>query len=791
MAITPLPRYGADRLAAMGPKQLVAALTGDEDRAPRELMDACARRGDVMLAHLAAVVDDDRPWDDLARGEWWFRLHAAMILGLMQEAGAGELLVGLMHRIADEGDDDLQDWLAGYWPALFRNKPNSVLAALRELAVDDAHGWYIRCQAVESVIEFEHHQAAGRFDAALDWAAAIAADEEEDWDMRCVVGGTLLDYAVPRHRPLLEALARRQGTAALTLFAIDDVAHAYEGDEDNPRERFADPWTAFYSADAIAGRQERWAKEAHEEAVRVAREAAADLGVAGDGEDADTLDSYDDFATGALVEPAHSAPEPGRNDPCACGSGKKYKKCCLVAATNVPADELAWRRLRYALNEHRPTLVRFARRAYGESVLDEAWDDFSADELGPFDDQGPHALAFVPWFCNLWSPVAGRTLVGDTTLYGVPPAAAYLERAKHVEPLFREHLESCLTAPFTMFELLKVTPGVGIRLRDLFTGAEHDVSERTGSHTMRAGDLIAGQVGRAGGTAIIEACSGFVISPIQKLAVLDARRLLFPGGPPDAGALRARHGDIVALYRRIARVVLDPQMPKMVNTDGEPLSLRRVVFDVPSAQDAFDALKHLASGGDDAELLHDAERDAAGTLRAVRFPWLRADPSTEVLSGNTVLGWLEIRAQRLAVCVNSEAREQRVRGLVTEALGDRARFLLTETESTERAWTDARTGSRPSASRAQIGRETERLAAIPEIARAMMELIAKQYERWPDEHLPALDGRTPREAVKNAEGREAVAAIIAEIERNGVRQVPPLDPAVVIRMREELGLRRR
>lgn len=22
--------------------------------------------------------------------------------------------------------------------------------------------------------------------------------------------------------------------------------------------------------------------------------------------------------------------EPGRNDPCPCGSGKKYKKCCLL-----------------------------------------------------------------------------------------------------------------------------------------------------------------------------------------------------------------------------------------------------------------------------------------------------------------------------------------------------------------------------------------------------------------------------------------------------------------------------
>jgi len=31
---------------------------------------------------------------------------------------------------------------------------------------------------------------------------------------------------------------------------------------------------------------------------------------------------------GPRVETVHRAPTPGRNDPCSCGSGKKYKKCC-------------------------------------------------------------------------------------------------------------------------------------------------------------------------------------------------------------------------------------------------------------------------------------------------------------------------------------------------------------------------------------------------------------------------------------------------------------------------------
>ena len=30
-----------------------------------------------------------------------------------------------------------------------------------------------------------------------------------------------------------------------------------------------------------------------------------------------------------VTEPVHSGPKIGRNDPCPCGSGKKYKKCCL------------------------------------------------------------------------------------------------------------------------------------------------------------------------------------------------------------------------------------------------------------------------------------------------------------------------------------------------------------------------------------------------------------------------------------------------------------------------------
>jgi len=37
---------------------------------------------------------------------------------------------------------------------------------------------------------------------------------------------------------------------------------------------------------------------------------------------------------------------PGRNDPCPCGSGKKYKKCCLPREAEAVVVESGWLRMR-------------------------------------------------------------------------------------------------------------------------------------------------------------------------------------------------------------------------------------------------------------------------------------------------------------------------------------------------------------------------------------------------------------------------------------------------------------
>jgi hypothetical protein len=305
-----LPAYSGETLAELGVPALIDLMVGDEDRVPRNVIDECARRGEAMIERLRTVLEDDGHWqDDVADGQWWLLLHAAMILGLIPEERAGLLLVNFMRRIDKEQDDNLPDWLAGYWPALFRNKPDAVLPALRTLCEDRDLDWYTRANAVDPVIADAQRQGGEALDDALNWAADIAADENEDWDMRLCVGNLLLDFPRARHRPLLENLAKRQSGSGVH-FTHGEVRDAFLAANDRAQwRRFEAPW-AFYAPAAIEKRQQRWEEE------DAAPEAAER--------------EYEDVFPEEIAEPyLRAAPKIGRNDPCPCGSGRKYKKCCL------------------------------------------------------------------------------------------------------------------------------------------------------------------------------------------------------------------------------------------------------------------------------------------------------------------------------------------------------------------------------------------------------------------------------------------------------------------------------
>ena len=136
--------------------------------------------------------------------------------------------------------------------------------------------------------------------------------------------------------------------------ALPDAERAAVGDEALPA--FGQVWALGFMY-AIEAWPEEWAAPRDKEAVKWLNEALdAIVALTEDDTEAPTISVFDEdgppslsvqrlnaFADavwavydlrelwrnfGPRVEPVHKQATPGRNDPCHCGSGKKYKKCC-------------------------------------------------------------------------------------------------------------------------------------------------------------------------------------------------------------------------------------------------------------------------------------------------------------------------------------------------------------------------------------------------------------------------------------------------------------------------------
>lgn len=479
----------------------------------------------------------------------------------------------------------------------------------------------------------------------------------------------------------------------------------------------------------------------------------------------------------------------GRNDPCPCGSGKKYKHCCLAAsvdAAEAPA-ELAWRRIRRANEGLVGKMLQFAADTYGEFAFDDAWDDFMLGILEEDSATSQHRSAFLPWMLHHWAPDPQETSVSDESLHGVQPTRAYMEKkGKSLDPVTRRYLEACLVAPFSFYEIAACDAGLGFRARDLITGDVQDVLERSGSQTLQKGDVLFASLVHCDGIVMMEGVCPAIIPPIHKLPILELRKQITANGDLSSATLLLEWDvELRALYLDVMDLILNPPMPQLRNTDGDELSPQRLIFDIDSPQEAFDALKHLSLEADEESLLAGAERDAEGHLLRVSFQWLKRGNRVHKGWSNTSLGMIEINHRRLTVDVNSQKRATKFKRIAKKALQERARYRVTEIESWESALAGATESDHANGAHAV---DEDDLAANPAIRAQLTEMMSQHYDRWLEEKIPALRGKTPLQAVADTDTREMVEALVSQIERDGLRMTPPLDASIPRRLRERLGL---
>jgi hypothetical protein len=285
--------------------ELISLLETLADAAPRELIDEAAARGDEMEAKLIAIIKNEESWYvDPDESNYWMPLHAVMTLGLRETEAAGIALADAL-RLCTESGSDLGDWFAGFWPALTRNKPDSIAKTFQTLFRKRADNEYCRIVSADVLTAIAQRQGPAALNKMLSQIAGVVADQSETLVFRQYMATLLLDFPRAEYRELIKSLADVKSDLGV-MYGKSDVESAFNEMTDAPEwEEFNDPWY-FYSEEAIAQR--------------------ADQDFLSDDND-DVDDESDEKFVETVV---YESPKVGRNDPCPCGSGKKYKKCCLL-----------------------------------------------------------------------------------------------------------------------------------------------------------------------------------------------------------------------------------------------------------------------------------------------------------------------------------------------------------------------------------------------------------------------------------------------------------------------------
>ena len=173
------------------------------------------------------------------------------------------------------------------------------------------------------------------------------------------------------------------------------------------------------------------------------------------------------------------APTPGRNEPCWCGSGRKFKQCHQGAVARPPlADRVPW-------------LARKAVDWLQHGPLEERSGLFDAAAALAVDSDDPVAFEVA-----LADPIVLDTVLAE----GGGFSGFLVHRSALLPDDERSLATSWIDARRAVYEVHVVEPGVGLTIADRAKPSVWDVRAPTLSRHVTVGTLVCGRVASDGTT---------------------------------------------------------------------------------------------------------------------------------------------------------------------------------------------------------------------------------------------------------------------------------------------------
>jgi len=472
----------------------------------------------------------------------------------------------------------------------------------------------------------------------------------------------------------------------------------------------------------------------------------------------------------------------GRNDPCPCGSGRKFKHCCL----RVQGGEDNLRvRLRSAEGALVPALFSYATQEFGREFFDEAWDEFFLwnDVPDDIESSKEFGTTFDPFLVFDFVPDATDPLPDGWPTE--PLALHFLHHEVESAPeLHREFIEQACKSPASFFVVEAVFAGRALDIKDILTGRRFHVLEQSASRTLHVGDVLFTRVVTAGGGSIMIGACPWVIPASWHIPIIDTRERLRPKRLLTREELLDYGLEIRQAYHEIVDALLHPALPVLQNTDGDPLELTTLTYELGvTVPEAVERLTPLATLRGDVHLA-DEVRDAAGALMTATLTWIKAGNRKNKDWDNTTLGTLRLDDSRLVVEINSARRRRRIEKEIAKYLGSAATLVDTTVTDLAEALERRRETRSLAPSHLLAPADSPR---PPELQAIEADLARKHWDAWLDTKVPALGNRTPRQAAKTASGRERLEALLADYSRKSVSGHNAFEPDIVT-LKRQLGL---
>lgn len=447
---------------------------------------------------------------------------------------------------------------------------------------------------------------------------------------------------------------------------------------------------------------------------------------------------------------------PRRNDPCPCGSGRKYKNCCLGGSGGQPFSPEDRKEARFLLEDFIEENDRFSQ--FEEEAATIFWDDVLPDdpdlpEWAPLVSEE----AFLFWFLFDFE-ITPREFPYQHFLLAGPslPAGG------------QEYVRQAAASTLRIYEITAVEPGRSLTLRDVLGNGETIVHEKTGSMSMKQWEFIACRIIARGSSGRPEMEGAvFHLPRMYREKIVGTMRQIradcFEFDDIDSEEMFWRSA-AVDLHHLWLRMLADPPMPAFKTTDGQDLTPSKTFFDVldrTATEEALNRRKEFHKEPDE-DLWHwYAPRDKDG--------------------GRKSLGSIKFAGNRLVLETMARERAETGRGMIERSAKGAVRFVATEYIDAHKMLKEALK---------EAAEEPREHQPPPEEAfEAVLEMQARHYRSWLDEAIPMLDGKTPRQAARSPRMQERLAGMLRDLESQYLGALrdgqPAYDPTWMWR---ELGM---